>query len=99
MPPASSEPLGELPGVTRREYPGIRHELHNEPEGPAIIDDVVGWIREQVLPEASQTRFAIRRKRPVYEQEGMTALTPERPNSCGATIEAIEYRLRGAQRR
>ena len=67
----SSAPLGDLTGVTRREYPGIRHELHNEPEGPSIIDDVVGWIREQVLPEASQTRFAIRRKaHQLYEQEG-----------------------------
>jgi acylglycerol lipase len=71
VPPSASAPLGELTGVTRREYPGIRHELHNEPEGPSIIDDVVGWIREQVLPEASQTRFAIRRKaHQLYEQEG-----------------------------
>lgn len=71
VPPSASEPLGELSGVTRREYPGMRHELHNEPEGPSIIDDVVGWIRDQVLPEASQTRFAIRRKaHQLYEQEG-----------------------------
>jgi acylglycerol lipase len=71
VPPSASAPLGELTGVTRREYPGIRHELHNEPEGPSIIDDVVSWIREQVLPEASQTRFAIRRKaHQLYEQEG-----------------------------
>ena len=71
VPPSASAPLGDLTGVTRREYPGIRHELHNEPEGPSIIDDVVGWIREQVLPEASQTQFAIRRKaHQLYEQEG-----------------------------
>ena len=71
VPPSASAPLGELTGVTRREYPGIRHELHHEPEGPSIIDDVVGWIRDQVLPEASQTRFAIRRKaHQLYEQEG-----------------------------
>jgi acylglycerol lipase len=71
VPASSSAPLAELTGVTRREYPGIRHELHNEPEGPSIIDDVVGWIRDQVLPEASQTRFAIRRNaHRLYEQEG-----------------------------
>ena len=52
VPPASSEPLGELTGVTRREYPGIRHELHNEPEGPAVIDDVIAWIRAQRSPRA-----------------------------------------------
>jgi acylglycerol lipase len=61
VPAASSEALGTLTGVTRREYPALRHELHNEPEGPAVIEDVIEWIREQVLPEASQTRFAIRR--------------------------------------
>jgi alpha-beta hydrolase superfamily lysophospholipase len=61
VPASSSEPLGRLRGVTRREYPGLRHELHNEPEGPAVIDDVIGWIGDQVLPDSSQTRFAIRR--------------------------------------
>lgn len=61
VPASASEPLGQLAGVTRREYPGLRHELHNEPEGPAVLDDVIEWIREHVLPEASQTRFAIRR--------------------------------------
>ena len=61
VPAASSEALGRLASVTRRTYPGLRHELHNEPEGPAVIDDVIGWISEQILPEASQARFAIRR--------------------------------------
>jgi alpha-beta hydrolase superfamily lysophospholipase len=49
VPASSSEPLGRLSVVTRRTYPGLRHELHNEPEGPAILDDVVGWMREQVV--------------------------------------------------
>jgi hypothetical protein len=31
--------------VERRTYPELRHELHNEPEGEAIIDDVIAWIR------------------------------------------------------
>jgi alpha-beta hydrolase superfamily lysophospholipase len=49
VPTDSSAVLEErqLAGVTRRVYPGIRHELHNEPEGPAILDDVVQWLREQ----------------------------------------------------
>ena len=34
VPTASSERLAELPGVTRRVLPGLRHEVHNEPEGP-----------------------------------------------------------------
>ena len=29
-------------------YPGIRHELHNEPEGPAIIADIIAWIDGQL---------------------------------------------------
>jgi alpha-beta hydrolase superfamily lysophospholipase len=46
--PSASEALGHLPGVTRRVYPGLRHELHNEPEGRAIVADVVAWLRAQV---------------------------------------------------
>jgi acylglycerol lipase len=34
--------------VTRRVYPELRHESHNEPEGPQVIADVIGWIRERV---------------------------------------------------
>ncbi len=48
VPPAASEPLEGRPGVTRRVYPGFRHELHNEPDGPRVVNDVVAWIRERV---------------------------------------------------
>ena len=34
VPAQASEVLGTLPNVERRTYPGLRHELHNEPEGP-----------------------------------------------------------------
>jgi alpha-beta hydrolase superfamily lysophospholipase len=46
VPPRSSE-VFEAPGVERRTYSGLRHELHNEPEGPAILDEVVAWLRER----------------------------------------------------
>jgi hypothetical protein len=36
------------PGVTRRVYPGTRHELHNEPVARQEVDDIVGWIRDRV---------------------------------------------------
>jgi acylglycerol lipase len=36
------------PATTRRVHAGLRHESLNEPEGPAIVDDLVGWIRDQV---------------------------------------------------
>jgi alpha-beta hydrolase superfamily lysophospholipase len=47
VPPASSEVLATLPSVERRTYPGLRHELHNEPEGPQVLAEVVAWLRER----------------------------------------------------
>jgi alpha-beta hydrolase superfamily lysophospholipase len=47
VPPAASEILAVLPNVERRTYPGLRHELHNEPEGPQVIDDIIAWLRDQ----------------------------------------------------
>jgi acylglycerol lipase len=48
VPVASSEGLETIPGVTRRTYADHRHELHNEPDGPAIVDDVIAWLRAHV---------------------------------------------------
>ena len=48
VPPRATEALGALRSVTRRAYEGVRHELHNEPEGPAIIADVIAWLDGQV---------------------------------------------------
>jgi alpha-beta hydrolase superfamily lysophospholipase len=45
VPTASSERFAALPTVTRRVYPGLRHESHNEPEGELVIADVVAWLR------------------------------------------------------
>ena len=47
VPPGASEILAALPVVERRTYPGLRHELHNEPEGPGIVDEMIGWIRQR----------------------------------------------------
>jgi alpha-beta hydrolase superfamily lysophospholipase len=47
VPSSASEILGTLPNAERRTYPGLRHELHNEPEGPQILDEVIAWIRER----------------------------------------------------
>lgn len=48
VPAAASEVLATLPNVERRTYPGLRHELHNEPEGPAILDEVMAWLRARI---------------------------------------------------
>jgi acylglycerol lipase len=44
VPPQSSAGLADRPGVERVVYPALRHELFNEPEGPDVVDDVIGWI-------------------------------------------------------
>jgi alpha-beta hydrolase superfamily lysophospholipase len=50
VPTDASAPLAGVPGVTRRTYPGLRHESHNEPEGPAVIADVIAWLRATIDP-------------------------------------------------
>jgi alpha-beta hydrolase superfamily lysophospholipase len=47
VPYEASEVFEGAPGVERRTYRGLRHELHNEPEGPRIIDEIIAWIRER----------------------------------------------------
>ncbi len=39
-----SAPLGPLDNVRRELYPGLRHELFNEPEYPEILADVTTWL-------------------------------------------------------
>lgn len=50
VPTAASEPLAALPGVVRRTWPNLRHESHNEPEGPAVISAVIAWLRDNIGP-------------------------------------------------
>ena len=49
VPVEASAPLEHDPNVTRRVYPGLRHETHNEPEGPAVVADTIAWIRANAL--------------------------------------------------
>ena len=46
VPPAASEPLGAVAGLTRLTYPDLRHETLFEPEGPQVTADIIGWLRE-----------------------------------------------------
>jgi alpha-beta hydrolase superfamily lysophospholipase len=48
VPASASAPFEGAPLTWRRTFPGLRHELHNEPEGPEIVAGVIGWLREQV---------------------------------------------------
>ncbi len=50
VPVGASEPMAnDRPNVTRRVYTGLRHETHNEPEGAAVVDDTIAWIRAAAL--------------------------------------------------
>ncbi len=49
VPVEASRVLERDPNVTRRVYPGLRHETHNEPEGPAVVADTIAWIGENAL--------------------------------------------------
>ena len=44
VPEWASKSLEDRANVTRRVYPGLHHETHNEPSGPAVIDDTTRWI-------------------------------------------------------
>jgi acylglycerol lipase len=48
VPPEASEPLGQLPNVTRRVWDGLRHECMNEPEHAQVIAEIITWIDAQL---------------------------------------------------
>lgn len=49
VPAHASDVFVGAPGVERRTYPGLRHELHNEPEGPQVVEEIIIWLRERIL--------------------------------------------------
>jgi alpha-beta hydrolase superfamily lysophospholipase len=48
VPPQSTAPLGQIPGFERKLYPGLRHEILNEPEGPEVVGDIVAWVEARL---------------------------------------------------
>lgn len=48
VPPQFSAPLGDLDCVTRRLWPTLRHETHNEPEWESVLGEVADWLDERV---------------------------------------------------
>ncbi len=49
VPPSASAGLAKSESVERRLYPTLRHELHNEPEGPEVMADVADWIDRKLF--------------------------------------------------
>ena len=48
VPVSYSAPLEDRKNVTRHVYPGLRHEMHNEPEAESVIGDTLVWIQARV---------------------------------------------------
>lgn len=42
--PSASAPLASVESVERKVYPGLRHEMHNEPEQIQVLSDVSAWL-------------------------------------------------------
>jgi len=44
VPPSASAPLAALDSVERKVYPGLRHEMHNEPEQDQVLTELAAWL-------------------------------------------------------
>jgi acylglycerol lipase len=47
--PAASAGLARSDSVQRKVYPGLRHEMHNEPEAEDVLGDVRDWIEAKLF--------------------------------------------------
>lgn len=47
--PSASSGLAASGGVERKVYPGLRHEMHNEPESAQVLGDVTDWIDRKLF--------------------------------------------------
>ncbi len=52
VPPNASRPLAELPNVTYRLWPGLRHECFNELERFDVLGELVAWLDTAIRPVA-----------------------------------------------
>jgi alpha-beta hydrolase superfamily lysophospholipase len=48
VPVSASATLERRENVTRRVYPQLRHEMHNEPEASAVIGDTILWLERSL---------------------------------------------------
>lgn len=48
VPQTASVPLRDLPNVTYRSWPGLRHECMNEPERFEVLGEIRDWLDEQL---------------------------------------------------
>lgn len=48
VPLSASEALGQLPGVTRKVWDGLRHECMNEPEQADVLAGIAAWLDSEL---------------------------------------------------
>lgn len=48
VPTETSAPLGDVDGIDREVFPGLRHEVHNEPEATQVLGFVAEWIERRL---------------------------------------------------
>lgn len=48
VPPRASAPLAAVEVVERRVFPGLRHEMHNEPEQDEVLGFVADWLKSRL---------------------------------------------------
>ena len=44
VPPSASAPLAAVDSVERKVHPGLRHEMHNEPEKIQVLSEIAAWL-------------------------------------------------------
>jgi alpha-beta hydrolase superfamily lysophospholipase len=49
VPPRASATLARLASVERRVFPGLRHEMHNEPESTEVLGFISRWMKERLM--------------------------------------------------
>jgi len=47
--PSASAGLAASGAVERKVYPGLRHEMHNEPESTQVLGDITDWIDRKLF--------------------------------------------------
>lgn len=48
VPPRASAALAGIKGVERRVFPGLRHEMHNEPESAEVLGFISRWAKDHL---------------------------------------------------
>jgi len=54
VPPSASAPLAASPMVQRKLYPGLRHEIHHEPEQEQVLEDIFVWLGENLRDQRGE---------------------------------------------